>query len=300
MNEAPSDDYFDPQTIAKIDGLMLRVNHLVNGFQSGLHRSLRSGWSVEFAQHREYSPGDDPRHIDWKVFGRTDKIYVKRFEDDSRVDVNLLVDCSSSMTYRGIDSPLSKYEYAACLTCCLAWLANAQHDRIGFSTFDYTVKNWMPPSDREEQFRQIIYELEHLSINADGRLATNLLQVFRLVARQVTSHGLTIVISDMFDDDPDSDALATLAEQQNDVWLIHLMDPDEIDLPFNRPQNFMDLESSFDIDADPIKFRQAYRETVSEFISKLENRAMQLGIRYVHLTTDLPMNEAIVKVVSRN
>ena len=272
--------------------------HLVNGLQAGQHRSVRSGWSVEFAQHREYSPGDDPRHIDWKVYGRTDKLYVKRFEDDSRIDVNLLVDASSSMSYKGLDSALSKFDYAACLSCCLVWLAQMQNDRTGFSLFDRTLKNWLPPSDQEEHLQRIIYELEHQPISEQGTIKTDLIQVFRLATNQFTSHGLTIVISDMFTQDHEADVLPTLAEQQNDIWLLHVMDCDEMDLPFDRPQNFMDLESPLDVDADPIKFRDAYRETVKEFVQAMQQRATELGIRYRHITTDQPINHALVELLS--
>ena len=298
MSEALSENYFDPQTIAQIEGLSLRVRHLVNGMQTGLHRSLRSGWSVEFAQHREYSPGDDPRHIDWKVFGRTDKYYVKRFEDDSRVDVNLLVDASSSMTYQGLDSALSKYDYAACLSCCLGWLAHSQNDRTSFAMFDRKLKHWLPPSDHDDQLQRIIYELEHFQPDDQEVLSTDLVKVFKLAANQFPSHGLTVLISDMFSRDHQMDVLPSLADQQNDIWLIHIMDVDEVNLPFDRPQNFIDLESTLDIDADPIKFRDAYRETVEEFVRSLEQRAVELGIRYQHLTTDKPINHALVELLS--
>ena len=151
---------FDPQILARIEGLHLRARHIVEGFVAGLHRSPYQGFSIEFAEHREYAPGDDLRYLDWKAFGRTDKLYLKQFEDETNLQCMLIVDVSESMRYKSEDEPLSKYEYAQCIAASLAWLVLRQQDAVGLATFDDQLRSFQRPTSSPDVLKQIIQVLE--------------------------------------------------------------------------------------------------------------------------------------------
>ena len=218
--------YFDPQTLAKLTGLQLRSRHIVEGFVSGLHRSPFHGFSIEFAEHREYAPGDDLRHLDWKVFGRTDKYYLKRYEDETNLLCYLILDVSESMQYQGPDSALTKLEYAQCLAAAFAYVVLQQRDAVGLATFDESIRQHVPPSGSPSHMQQVIRVLE--STTAVSKTSCG--PIFHELAQRWQKRGVVVVLSDLLDDA--NSVLAGLKEfriRRHDVIVLHTLDGTELD-----------------------------------------------------------------------
>ena len=192
-NNTPS---LDPRTLAKIKGLHLRARHIVEGYVAGLHRSPFHGFSIEFAEHREYAPGDDLRYVDWKVFGRTDKFYVKQYDDETNLICQLVLDVSESMSYRGPQAALSKFEYAQCLAAALAWLVLQQQDAVGLVTFDQQVRARVRPSSNPSHLQQVLQVLDTATLESKTKAGA----IFHELAEWMNKRSVVIVLSDLFDD----------------------------------------------------------------------------------------------------
>jgi uncharacterized protein (DUF58 family) len=277
----------DPRTLAKIKGLQLRARRIVEGFVSGAHRSPYRGFSVEFSEHREYAPGDDLRYLDWKVFGRTDKFYLKQYEDETNLICYLVLDVSESMSYRGPDSSLSKLEYAQCLA---AWLVLQRQDAVGLVTFDRQVCESVTPSSNASHLATLLSVME----NAPARGKTSVGNVFRELSRKMSKRGIVLVISDLFDD-PASvlSGLRHLRHRRHDVAVLQLLDPAEMQLPFDVPTRFRGLEGAGDIAADPHSIRASYRAEVDRFLTQIKRGCLDSEIDYRLLTTDQPLDVAL-------
>src|SRR5262245_13534903 len=185
----------EPRTLAKLKGLRLRARHIVEGYVAGLHRSPYHGFSIEFAEHREYAPGDDLRYVDWKVFGRTDKFYLKQYEDETNLIVYLVLDISESMTYQGPDAALSKLEYAQCLAASIAWLVLQQQDAVGLVTFDDQIRSTIRPSGNASHLKELLQAME----TTPTTVKTKTGPVFHELAERWTKRGVVIILSDLFD-----------------------------------------------------------------------------------------------------
>src|SRR5438132_2035393 len=245
----------DPRMLAKIHGLRLRARHIVEGYVAGLHRSPYHGFSIEFAEHREYAPGDDLRYVDWKVFGKSDKVYLKQYEDETNLLCYLVLDVSESMTYKGPGASLSKLEYAQSVAAALAWLVLRQQDAVGLATFDNQIRAMVRPAGNPSHLEQLLAVMEPAVPGKNTAAGP----IFHELAQRLTRRGVVIVLSDFFDD------LAALAaglthcrHRQHDVILLHVLDPAELEFPFRGPTEFRGLEQFPEVAADPQIIRSAY------------------------------------------
>lgn len=280
----------DPQTLAKIQGLRLRAKHIVEGLIAGSHRSPHRGFSIEFAEHRDYAPGDDLRYLDWKVLGRTDKYYIKQFEDETNLICNLVVDVSESMRYQGPDASLSKLEYAQCIAAAFAWLILQQQDAAGLVTFDDQIRSLVPASGSPVQLQQVMDVLQQ----SDSREKTQMGPLLHQLSGRLTRRGLVIVISDFFDEvDAIMAGLKHLRYRKHDIILLQVLDPAELDFPFQRPTMFHGLEAFPELLADPVSVRKAYRQEIEAFINDLRSQSRGNQMDYALIRTDQPFDAVL-------
>ncbi len=257
--------FLHPEAIKRISRLDLRAQHIVEGFLSGMHRSPYFGQSIEFLQHREYVPGDDLRHVDWQVWARQDRLYVKQFEEDTNMRCYLLVDASNSMKYgRG---PLNKYEYACTIAATLAFLILKQQDAVGCLTFADKVRARIPVRSKRNHLTAVLKSLD----NQQPADKTSLHDIFKTAAEIFPSKGMMIVVSDLFGDTAATlRGLKLLRQRGHDVLVFHVMDDDELDFPFSGPTRFEDLESETRLNCNPNALRNGYLEAVGEFLSDIK------------------------------
>ena len=286
--------FLHPEAIKRISRLDLRAQHIVEGFLSGMHRSPYFGQSVEFLQHREYVPGDDLRHVDWQVWARQDRLYVKQFEEDTNMQCYLLVDVSNSMKYgRG---PLNKYEYACTIAASLAFLILKQQDAVGCLTFDDNVRARIPVLSKRNHLTSVLRSLD-INRPADK---TNLHDIFKTAAEIFPSKGMMIVVSDLFGDTSATlRGLKLLRQRGHDVLVFHVMDDDELDFPFAGPTRFEDLESDTRLNCNPNALRNGYLEAVGEFLSDLKRGSATAAIDYALTRTSDPLDAVLAQFLSR-
>jgi len=257
--------------LASLQGVRLRARHIVEGYVAGLHRSPFHGFSIEFSEHREYVQGDDLRYVDWKVFGRTDKFYLKQFEDETNLVCYLVLDISESMQYKGPDSPLSKFEYAQAIAAALAWLVLQQQDSVGLITFDNQIRSFVRPSSNPSQLQQVLQVLE----SAEPKAKTATGPIFHELAERISKRGVVLIISDFFDDVTSMPAgLNHFRHRRHDLLALHILDRTELEFPFNNSTLFKGLEELPEVLVDPGSLRRAY---LREFRSYLQ--AVQIGCR---------------------
>ena len=233
--------YLDPKVLDRISGLELKARAIVEGYVSGLHRSPFRGFSVEFAEHREYVPGDDIRFLDWKVFGKTDRLYIKRYEEETNLEAHLLVDASASMRYRSADDEgPSKFEYACWSAAALAWLITNQQDAAGLVLFDEKVRLKLPAKSGAGHLRNIIHELE----SAEPEQASGIGRALSEAGEAINRRGLVVLFSDLMDDPKEiARGLRQIRHRGHDVLLFHLLAEDEVKFPFQRLTRFEGLET---------------------------------------------------------
>jgi uncharacterized protein (DUF58 family) len=289
-------NYLDPRTLASLEGLELRARSIVEGFVSGKHRSPHRGFSVEFAEHREYAPGDDLRRLDWKVFGRTDKLYLKQYEEETNLACHLVVDTSESMAYRGPDAPLSKLDYGRCVAAALAHLVLRQQDAAGAITFDNQIRSVLRPSNNPAHLKQLIGVLEQAEHGADSTIGGTLADI----AQRLTKRSLIVVVSDLFDDEESVlRGLEQLRHRRHDVIVLHTLDRAELDFPFRDIARFRDLESAGAVVADPRVLRRAYREEIDGFLQRIRKGCRSRHIDYALMTSDAPLDLALSAFLAR-
>jgi uncharacterized protein (DUF58 family) len=285
----------DPQTLAKLHGLRLRARHIVEGYVAGLHASPYQGFSIEFAEHREYAPGDDLRYLDWKVFGRTDKVYLKQYEDETNLICYLVLDISESMTYAGPTAALSKLEYAQSVAAALAWLVLRQQDAVGLATFDNQIRAMVRPAGNPSHLEQLLSVMESVASNQKTAAGP----MFHELAQRFTKRGVVIVLSDFFDDIASLAAgLAHLRHRKHDVMLLHVLDPAELEFPFRGPTDFVGLEALPRVPADPQIIRNAYLQELSHFRQALDRECRRQAIDYFLVRTDQPLDLALSHVLA--
>jgi uncharacterized protein (DUF58 family) len=283
-----------PEAIARIARLELRARAVVEGVLAGLHKSPYKGQSVEFLQHREYVRGDDLRRVDWKVWGRQDRLYVKEFEEETNLRLALLVDGSASMDYRS--GPLSKYDYAATLAASLAWLALSHGDAAGCAVFDDKVRASVPARTKRSQLASVVEVLE----TPRGGRPTAFLPVLRGLAETLPRRGLVVVVSDLLGDrEGVFQGLQLLRKRGHDIVLLHVMDDDELDFPFEGPTKFEGLEIPDHLACNPRALREGYLAAVGEFLAEARRRAASAACDYSLIRTGDPVDAALVKFLSR-
>ncbi|PYR02338.1 MAG: DUF58 domain-containing protein [Acidobacteria bacterium] len=294
MQTTPRDrPFLDPAVVARLGTLELKARTIVEGFLSGLHRSPFKGFSVEFAEYRQYIPGDDLSTIDWKVFARSDRYYVKKFEEETNLDAHLMLDVSGSMGYGS--TAMTKFEYGACLAAALAYLMNRQRDAVGLTAFDDKIVEMLPTGSRSGHLRNILLTLDRLKLGRE----TNVSKPLQQIVDSFSKRGLVVLISDLFDDaDAVIRGLKHFQHRGNDVIVFQVLDPDEIDFPFERPTKFEDLETSEEILAVPGAVRDHYVKQMGTLIERYRRELGAAGIDYQLLSTKRPLELALMSYLS--
>jgi uncharacterized protein (DUF58 family) len=293
-NENEPKRFLDPKTIAKISQLDLRARQIVEGFLTGMHKSPLFGQSVEFVQHREYVPGDDLRHVDWMVWSKTDRYYVKQYEAETNLRSYLVVDASESMLY-GADrhrkaGTLHKYEYAATAAACLAYLTVKQQDSAGLITFDSDVRQVLPPRSSQLHMDAVAKAL-HVS---KPREKTDPLKIMRRVAESMPSRGLVMLFSDLLcDREPLMKGLEMLRHRRHDVMVFHILDDDELLFPFSGMTRFEGLEELPHLLCDPRALRDGYLEALEEYLTEVRRGCSKIGVEY-HLVRTSDYIDAVL------
>ncbi|MBI1369702.1 MAG: DUF58 domain-containing protein [Planctomycetes bacterium] len=278
-------DYLHPQTLSAVEGIELRARHIVEGLMTGMHRSPYFGYSVEFAQHRPYTPGDDLRHLDWKVFGRTDKLYLKQYQQETNLDLMLLVDASGSMRYGTKmgrrNQQWRKFDHATSIAAALSYLALQQQDRTGLIVFADKLLEVVRPSNARGQWRTIVKALSGQPVEAQTQMS----HVFEQVISKLTHRTLVVILSDFFDDAAHVGAgLARLHYRRHDVMMLQTLDHAELTFPFATPQRLLGLENEGKLDLDPKALREAYLDELHQHIRALREEARRY--RYDHELID--------------
>jgi uncharacterized protein (DUF58 family) len=282
--------YLDPRTLAKLQGLRLRAQHIVEGYVAGLHRSPMHGFSIEFAEHREYVPGDDLRHVDWKVYGRTDKLYLKQYEDETNLICYVLLDVSESMSYRGPGAALSKLEYAQCLAAAICWLVITQQDAASLLTFDDQIRGVVRAGSQPAHLANLLRVMEQPA----GSAKTNTQRVLQEAAERLGRRGVVFVISDFFDDTAKVlQGLRQLYHRRHDVIAMQVLDPAELDFPFKRTTLFRGLEQLPEVLAEPRALRKAYLHEFQAFLQRMERGCRTSQVDYLRVRTDQSLGTAL-------
>ena len=293
MHEAPlipGARFVDPTVLARIGNLDLVARTVVDGVINGLHRTPYFGASVDFAEHRGYVPGDDIRRVDWKVFARTDRYYIKEFEADSNSNFTVLLDVSKSMAF---GAKITKLDYAKTVAACLTYLVHKQKDRTGLITFDEEVVDFVPPSAKHMEV--VLHTLD----NVEAGRPSSLKPPFQKMAEHFGRRGMLVIISDLYEE-PETvmDALSLIRFRGNDVIIFHVLDPAEIEFDFKEPSAFEDLESGDQIPIVPDALAEQYRKLVREHIAALTARAAEHRVDYMLLNTGTPLDYALFNYLS--
>ena len=287
--------YLNPQTLAKLEGLELRARLIVEGYVSGVHRSPYHGFSIEFAEHREYVPGDDLRYVDWKVFGKTDKVYLKQYEEETNLVSYMLLDTSESMRYRSEGAAMSKLEYAQCIAGALSYLILQQQDSVGLVTFDKEIRALIRASSNPSHLKTLLHVMEQTQ--PERKTATG--PIFHELAERLKKRGIVVVLSDLFDDVPSMLAgLKHFRHRRHEVILFHVLDPAELEFPFRQPTLFKGLEQWPEVLADPRSLRRAYLAEFHKFLHDVKQGCRQERIDYVEMRTDQPLDVALSSYLS--
>ena len=283
--------FMDPKILGRIDNLELLARTVVEGFISGLHRSPYLGRSVDFAEHRAYMPGDDIRRIDWRLFARADRFYVKEFEADTNTSFTLILDLSRSMTFGS--GGITKLDYARYLAACLAYFSHKQRDRVGLVTFDEDIVDFVPPSAKHLEV--VLHKIDRMKPGRRGALGPPLAKVAEVIRRR----GIMVLISDFYEE-PEAvlDAVKVLRYKGNDLIVFHVLDPAEIEFPFDEVANYQDLETGEAIPVIPEYLREQYRKLVAEHIDRLSRWLGDNRIDYTLFDTSTPLDYALFNYLS--
>lgn len=277
----------DPATVAQLAGLELRARYIVDGFLTGHNRSPYRGQSVEFAQHREYAPGDDVRYVDWKVFGKTDRVFLKQFEAETSLHCYLAVDVSESMAYRHESAAMSKIDYARCLAAALAHLVMRQRDSVGLATIDHKLQTFVEASNNPARMDQLLHILE----SAETRGGSDLGAAVEQLAARLPRRGVVIVISDFLGGvDKLQSALGRLRHARHEVIAMQVLDAAELEFPFERTTQFKGLESLPDMLVEPHGVRAAYLKAAAEFLEQVQSNCRDRQADYQLARTDAPLD----------
>jgi uncharacterized protein (DUF58 family) len=282
----PGARFVDPKVLSRIKDLELLARSVVDGFINGLHRAPYFGASIDFAEHRGYVPGDDIRRVDWRLYARTDKYFVKQYEADTNANFAVLLDMSKSMSFSS--GGVSKLDYAKFVGACLAYLSSRQRDRVGIVTFDDEVRSYVPPSAKH--FNVLLHTLDQAKAERPGRLLAMLSQI----AEHFKRRSIVALISDLYENPEELlDALKPYSFLGNDLVVFHVLDPAEIDFPYRDSSRFMDLESGEEVPVVPDVFAEQYRKMIREHIEALRSKCSDSRIDYVLLNTSKPLDEAL-------
>ncbi|MCW8132310.1 MAG: DUF58 domain-containing protein [Planctomycetota bacterium] len=299
MSKAPF-KYLDPKAMARLGKLSLVARGVVEGYMTGLHRSPYKGFSVEFAEHRMYVPGDPLKHIDWRSFARTERLHVKQFEDETNLRCYVLLDASASMAYRG-EAPsggllkgakahLGKLDYACYLAASLAYLMIHQQDPVGLVVFDRQIRQYIAPRANPEHLRVLMDALEKVKAGEK----TSMAGPFHELAETIKKRALIVIVSDLYDEETELlRALRHFRHRKHEVLLLHLLDPSEVEFPFSRLSEFRDLETGERVQVDPRFVRDEYLKQLEAYCGKFKKACAEAGADYCRINTAVPYDEAL-------
>jgi len=285
--------FLDPQLLAGISGLDLVAKTVVDGFVAGLHRSPDFGFSQEFAEYRAYSPGDDLRHVDWNVFARTERCYLKRYHGETNSQLAIMLDASASMGFTS--HSITKIDYARYLAAALCYLAKQQRDAAGIIVFDDEVRGYVRPSTRQGQLHRLLHAIE----GAEPRARTDFAKPFIHFMEFLRRRGIVLVLSDFYED-PETviRAVSPLRYRGNELVLFHVLDPQEIKPALGEPMVLIDMETEAEMEVSPDYTRHEYRHKMDKHIETLRAEARREGIDYYLLPTDRPLDSALREYLS--
>jgi len=290
----PYRQYLDPEIVGKLKGMELRARMVVEGFIAGLHKSPYHGFSVEFAEHRQYRPGDNIRDIDWKVYAKSDRHYIKQYEEETNLKAYLLLDCSASMGYSS--GGQIKHDYAATLAAALSFLMLKQRDAVGLVTFDDKIRRYVPPRSKSGHLHVLLQELAGQKPSDRTDIALTLHEM----AERITRRGLVIIMSDLLDD-PDKiiPGLKHFRHKNHEVILFHILDPRERDFAFTREAIFKDLETGEEITTLPWQIKKHYARMTHEFSERIAAECRQSRIDYHLIDTSIPFDTALYAFLAK-
>ncbi|MBN2450337.1 MAG: DUF58 domain-containing protein [Lentisphaeria bacterium] len=288
--------YLDLNVLARIDSMHLLARTVVEGFLLGLHRSPFRGFSVEFAEYRQYTPGDEVKHIDWKVYAKTDRYYIKQFEEETNLACTILLDASASMAYRSDDAPFSKLEYGCRLAACLAYFMNGQRDPTGLAVFDTGIRTMLPPSLRQAHLQRLLTELDQTVPGGE----TNVAAPLHSLAESLRRRGMIILISDLLDDtDAVLSALQHFRFLGHDVLVLQVMDNAELTFRFTSMTEFSDLETGATVLVSAEGMRTTYLEELGRFLRFYEKGCAAIRADYKLFDTATPLEIALSEYLYR-
>jgi len=280
----------DPSIIAKLKSLELKARYVVEGFMVGYHKSPYHGFSVEFSQHRPYMQGDSIKNLDWKVFAKSERYYIKQYEEETNLYAHLILDSSKSMDFMH-DGKITKYEYSKILAASLAYLLLRQQDAVGLAIYSDELKSYLRPKSKRTYLKQILTAIENSVPNSQTKTSKSV----DSIAENIKSRGLVIVISDLFDDPDDIlSALKKFYYKKNEVIVFQILDPVERTFGFNKDAIFIDLETQEELSTQPIQIQKAYTQAMSEFLAKIKNGCEQYGFDYNLVDTSTTFDSALM------
>ncbi len=289
-----SRQFLDPKVLDKLGRLELKARQAVEGFMAGLHKSPHRGVSVEFAEHREYVPGDDLRHLDWRVYGRSDRFYIKRYEEETNLTLTVVLDASESMSYAG-EGQVSKFRYGAMVAATLAYLVLRHRDAAAMALIDETLETFVPPATRPSHLAEITEGIERATLKKKTEPGL----VLRELAGKLPARSIVAVISDLFAA-PDKilHGIRALRGKRQDVIVFQVLDRDEVEFPFQRTTRFDGMEGFDPLVSDPKALRQAYLEVFGAHCERIRKGCLANGVDYQRLTTDTPLDVALTSYLA--
>ena len=287
--------YLQPENLAKIDSLEMKARLVVEGFITGLHRSPYHGFSVEFAEHRQYRPGDEIRHLDWKVFARSEKYYIKQYEEETNLRSMIIVDSSASMKYAS-QGNITKFEYASYLAASLSYLLISQRDAAGLALYDDGIRTFLPARSKQSYLSELMRTLDSTEPSNTTGTATALDEI----AERIRRRGLVVVISDFFDDTQSVlKALSHFRHKNHDIIVFQLLDPKELDFKFGPAAHFIDMETAEEMVTQPQQIQKSYAEAMHTFTQNLKKGCRNLNVDYNLIVTNDPFDKALREFVAK-
>lgn len=287
--------FLEPSIVSKLNSLEIKAKLVVEGFIVGLHKSPYHGFSVEFSQHRPYIQGDSLKNVDWKVYGKTEKFFIKQFEEETNLKCHILVDISNSMSYNS-EKNISKIEYAKTLAAALSYIMMKQQDAVGLALYSDKIQNYFPPKASKVYYQEILKNLSKVQSAKE----TNTANCLNEIAENIKKRGLVIIISDFFDDiNSIITSLKHFRYKNNEVIVFQLLDPIEKNFSFSKDSVFRDLETEEELTTQPHQIQKAYMQTMSEYINKIKSGCLNSKIDYNLITTDTPFDKALFNYIQK-
>ena len=287
--------YLDPETVSKLKGMELKARMVVEGFIAGLHKSPYHGFSVEFAEHRQYMPGDNIRDIDWKVYAKSDRFYIKQYEEETNLKAYLLMDCSASMAYRS-DDRMTKLDYAGLVAGALSYMMLRQRDAVGLVTFDEKIRRYIPPRSKSGHLHVLLNEVAA----QEPSDTTDIAQTLHEMADRIKRRGLVIIMSDLLDDaETIISGLKHFRYDRHEVIVFHILDPRERDFAFPREAIFKDMETGEEITTLPYQIKKHYAGAVRAFSDEIASACRQSNIDYHPIDTAMPFDKALYAFLAK-